>query len=165
MTTSSSNLREFMESGTFRRDLYFQLDVMRLVVPPLRQRVEDLPLLLEAFDLQARDDGPTLRFSERAVKLLNAYTWPGNLRELKNEVLRLKARGEPRVSGKFLSDEIREGRGVAAPGNFAGMTLGDVEREMVRLAVDRCGGNKARAARQLGIPRSTLYHLIQRHGL
>ncbi|RMG10016.1 MAG: sigma-54-dependent Fis family transcriptional regulator [Planctomycetota bacterium] len=161
---SSANLRERAAQGSFREDLYYHLDVMRLVVPPLRQRPEDLPHLLAHLDLELGE--PRLRYSPKALAVLCAYAWPGNLQELRNEVRRLKAAGVPRVGANALSEEIRTGRGVAGvAGDFAGKTLGEVEGEMLRAALERCRGNKAAAARQLGVPRSTLYHLIERHGL
>jgi len=97
---------------------------------------------------------------------LASYSWPGNVRELENEVGRLAALDLELVSFRQLSDDIREGRGVArATGNLAGKTLGEVEREMLVAALEVAQGNKPKAARQLGIPRSTLYSLLQRYEL
>ena len=85
--------------------------------------------------------------------------------ELESELRQLAARGG-RVDTTDLSDRIREGRGlVQAEAQLAGLTLGEIEENLVRKVMDECGGVKARAARQLGIPRSTLYHLLDRYGI
>jgi DNA-binding NtrC family response regulator len=136
---------------------------MRIVVPPLRQRTGDVPLLIAHF-LEGHERPPEV--SERALQLLGSYGWPGNVRELENQVRRLCATGSRRVSANHLSEEVREGRGLSGSrACFAGLTLEQAEAEMVRGALEASGGNKSRAARQLGVPRSTLYHLLDRHGL
>jgi transcriptional regulator with GAF, ATPase, and Fis domain len=149
----------------FRQDLYYRLDVLRISVPPLRQRPQDVVGLLKHFFLQARR--PKLELSAKAVSLLESYAWPGNVRELRNEALRLTSlTAKSPLSAQHLSEKVREGRGVSrGPEGFSGKTLKEVEREMVESALRDCGGNKARTARQLGIPRPSLYHLLKRHGL
>jgi transcriptional regulator with GAF, ATPase, and Fis domain len=164
LAATHRDLRELVRAGKFREDLYYRLDVLRIEVPALRMRPEDIPLLLEHyFTAMGR---PGLKMTKRARELLMAYSWPGNVRELENEVRRLVAKQIPRIRGSDLSEEIQKGRGVArAPGNLSGKTLNEVGREMIAAALRDAGGNKSRAARMLGIPRSTLYHLISRHGL
>ncbi len=158
------DLRALVAAGAFREDLYYRLDVLRLHVPPLRERPEDLPLLVE--HLLAREAGRPLEVTPAALELLAAHGWPGNVRELENECRRLAALGLERVRARDLSPEVGRGEGlVRAGGDYAGKTLGQVEREMVALALRESGGNKARAARALGIPKTTLYHLIARYGL
>lgn len=156
------DLREAMERGEFRKDLYYELDVLRLIVPPLRQRGADVPALIEGY---AAARGGRLKLTKSALDLLTAYAWPGNLTELRNEVERLVERADEKpVTPELLSPEIAGGEGVGGGVNF-GKTLGEVEREMVQAALEACGGNKARAARQLGVPRSSFYALLDRHGL
>jgi len=167
LASTAADLPDRVADGAFREDLYYHLDVLRLVVPPLRQRPDDLPLLI-AHLLEERRS--TLALSTNARDLLAAYGWPANVRELEAELVRLASLDAAEVTSRHLSPAIQEGRGVAAaPGPFAGMTLSEgvaeVERTMVQAALDRCGGNKSRAARQLGIPRTTLYLLLDRHGL
>jgi DNA-binding NtrC family response regulator len=157
------DLRALVEVERFRADLYYRLDAQRVIVPPLRQRPGDLPGLVQEFSRE-EPGSPSLQLSAHALKLLASYTWPGNVLELRNEIARLVTRGDV-VTAQSLSPEIREGRGVMRSVSFAGLTLGEMESEMLKAALEDCGGNKARAARQLGIPRSTLYHLIERHGL
>lgn len=164
LAASHKDLRRLVQEGRFREDLYYRLDVLRINVPPLRQRAEDIPLLLDHFMEQAGQ--PPLRLSPKASKLLLSYSWPGNVRELFNEARRLATLGLPTISAPHLSTEIREGRGVSrAVGDLSGKTLGDIERQMVEAAIRDCKGNKSRAARQLGIPRTTLYHLLNRYGI
>lgn len=165
VATTHRDLRELVREGRFREDLLYRLDVIRLEVPPLRERLEDVPLLVEHF---ARQEGARLRFSRRGLKLLMSYAWPGNVRELANEVRRLSTIKARELSAQHLSDEIRTGEGLtsAAPETtLAGKTLAEVERELVAAALAACQGNKAQAARQLGVPRSSLYTLLKRHDL
>ncbi|MBL4848349.1 MAG: sigma-54-dependent Fis family transcriptional regulator [Planctomycetes bacterium] len=165
VATTHRNLRELVSDGRFREDLFYRLDVIRLEVPPLRERLEDVPLLIEHF---ARREEATLRLTPRALRLLMSYSWPGNVRELENEVRRLGTLRAREISAKQLSEEIRTSQGLtsAAPETaLAGKTLAEVERELVKAALAACQGNKAQAARQLGVPRTSLYTLLKRHGL
>jgi DNA-binding NtrC family response regulator len=158
------DLSERARAGHFRSDLYYRLDVQRLVVPPLRQRREDLGALCAA--VLGRLGGTPVDLTGEAVAAMQRYSWPGNLLELEGELRRLRGLGMPRVGVDRLSPQIRDGRGVAhARTDFSGRTLGELEEELVRTAMRDCGGVKARAARQLGIPRSTLYHLLERYGI
>ncbi|MGE0713785.1 MAG: sigma 54-interacting transcriptional regulator [Planctomycetota bacterium] len=160
---SHADLRALVAAGELREDLYYRLDVLRIVLPPLRQREGDVDLLLDHW-LVRLDPRPEL--SPTARELLRGYGWPGNVRELENELARLAALGQRRVSSRQLSPEVRAGRGLTRPSvDFSGLTLEQVEAAALRAALEACGGNKARAARQLGVPRSTLYHLLDRHGL
>ena len=163
LAATHRDLRAEIARGRFRADLYYRLDVLRLVVPPLRARPGDVPLLARGF---AGELSASLTISDAALQRLTAYAWPGNVRELRNEVQRLVALGVTRARVVDLSPEVQGGRGVArADGALGGKTLGQVERAMVTAALEATGGNKSRAARQLGIPRTTLYHLIERYGL
>jgi transcriptional regulator with PAS, ATPase and Fis domain len=158
------DLRALVEQKKFREDLYYRLDVLRITVPPLRLRLDDVPSLLEHF-LYAHKRGP-LEVTDKALELLLSYAWPGNVRELENEARRLAALGEPKLTARHISPDIAQGKGLArAGGSYSGKTLADVEKEMVVAALRETGGNKARAARQLGIPKTTLYHLLERYEL
>jgi DNA-binding NtrC family response regulator len=162
--TRDPDLRSRVGAGGLSPALYYRLDVQRVAVPALRDHPEDLPALIRHFTLVHR--GATLNLTKNALSLLEQYAWPGNVLELSNEVRRLVSQGHVEVSARQLSPEIREGRGVSrGGGDTAGKTLGQVERSMLEAALAAANGNKARAARQLGIPRSTLYGLIQRYGL
>jgi transcriptional regulator of acetoin/glycerol metabolism len=137
--------------------------MQRLVVPPLRQRRDDLPALWERL---CREAGRALVLSDEALSELASYPWPGNYVELQTEVNRLTRGGARRVLPDDLTPRIRSSRGVAhAPLDFSGKTLGEIEEDLVRQAMEECHGVKARVARKLGIPRSTLYHVLERYGL
>jgi DNA-binding NtrC family response regulator len=157
VAASHEDLRGLTREGVLREDLYYRFDVMRLVVPPLRQRGGDLPRLIEA--LTPGDEA--LELTPEALRLLRGYGWPGNVRELANEVGRWVAAGRGRVTKRDLSPELRAGRGSVS----AGATLQQVEARAVQEALERCQGNKSRTAKELGVPRSTLYHLLDKHGL
>ena len=158
------DLRELVEAGQFREDLYYRLDVLRIAAPPLRQRPQDIPALLNHF--LALGGGPNVEVTPKALELLVGYAWPGNVRELENEARRLATLGAEKLTVRDLSEEVREGRGLSrAGGTYSGKTLSEVEKEMVAAALRESGGNKARAARRLGIPKTTLYHLIDRYQL
>jgi len=164
IASTHRDLREQVAEGEFREDLYYRLDVLRVNVPPLRERPQDVPMLLTHFLELASTTPPEL--TPKALELLVGYAWPGNVRELENEARRLAALGVPKVTVRQLSEEVREGRGLArGGGTYGGKTLGEVEKEMVKQALIESKGNKARAARQLGIPKTSLYNLIQRYGI
>jgi transcriptional regulator of acetoin/glycerol metabolism len=160
------DLEALVASGAFRADLYYRLNVVRVDVPPLRERREDVAPLLDAF---AERLGP-FRLHEEARDILLAHDWPGNVRELENEVRRLAAivgrGGEVRAA--HLSPAIL-GRGPAPPADASLVEgvwrLDDVEKEMLVRALRRSRGNKALAARLLGLPKTSFYHRLERHGL
>jgi transcriptional regulator with GAF, ATPase, and Fis domain len=163
ISAAGDELRAAVEDGSFRRDLFYRLDVLRVTVPPLRLRTGDVPQLLRHFFVE---EGAAPALTPRARRLLEAYAWPGNVRELRNEVQRLAGLGKAEVTAQDLSVEVREGRGVGAVSvDTSGRTLAEVERAMIEEALRACGGNKSQTARQLGIPRSSLYVLLERYGL
>ena len=159
VATTRHSLHALISKQRFREDLYYRLDVLRVPIPPLRERPGDIPLLLQR---KLRSAGRSLEFTPKALEQLIGYAWPGNVRQLENEVTRLLNSGVHRVAVGDLSPEVRSERGVARAG---GRTIGDVQKELIVAALEACRGNKARAARQLGIPRTTLYNLIRRYKL
>ncbi|RMG10765.1 MAG: sigma-54-dependent Fis family transcriptional regulator [Planctomycetota bacterium] len=128
--------------------LYHRLALVRLRVPPLRERLVDLPLLVASL---ADELGTSLAVSAEALRLLEAHSWPGNVRELRNEVERWVASGVQRVTPGILSAELRPRDSLGAEG--------------LRALLREVGGNKAEAARRLGLARSTFYGLLRRHGV
>ena len=159
----NQDLRELVKEGRFREDLYYRLDVLRIALPPLRERREDVPALLrEAF---ARAGRPDAELAPDALAALVAHRWPGNVRELENEVRRLVAREAGRIERGHLSSELRGGTPSGRVETFQGKTIAQVEKEMVLGALKRANGNKTQAAKELGISRGTLYQLLERHGL
>jgi two-component system response regulator HydG len=162
------DLESMVRRGRFRRDLFFRLKGMQLEIPPLRERWEDIPGLAERILAQGSSPGPGLE--AEALDRLLRYPWPGNVRELENEMHRLVALGLRPVKLESLSPWIRDGRGrgIASPGPedvALAQVVISAEREAVLAALQRSGGNKSRAAQQLGITRKALYRRLAKYRL
>ncbi len=164
------DLRAEVQAGRFREDLFYRVAVVELVVPPLRERVSDIPLLVEAFRLRwsARFDLDDARLSPALVAALSARAWPGNVRELENAVARLLALAEP-------GDEIGvdamarlDGASASPQGQAAGSLreqMATFERGLIARMLEATSGNQSEAARRLGVSRMTLIEKMKRHGL
>jgi DNA-binding NtrC family response regulator len=165
VAATNVDLRAALEQGTFREDLYYRLNVVPMNIPPLRERKEDIPYLVEHF---AKKFGGEI--SEGALERLLSYHWPGNVRELENVVERsvLLARG-PRVE----ADDIKIDTGGARPRAAAnndhflpeGMSLDQYEQSIIREALKRANGNKSQAARLLGLTRNALRYRLDQMGV
>lgn len=168
LAATNQDLEQKIAEGEFREDLYWRLNVLRLEVPPLRDRRADIPLLAEHFlaESSGSEVGPE-RISSEAMAVLTAYSWPGNVRELKNVVERAVALTEAtEIRPEDLPERIREeGRAAALVERAAGesLTLDELERAYIYRIMDRVGGNKSRAAELLGIDRTTLYRKLERY--
>jgi DNA-binding NtrC family response regulator len=161
IAATNADLRAALEQGTFREDLYYRLNVVPLNLPPLRERREDIPALVEHF---ARKYGGA--WSEGALAPLMSYHWPGNVRELENVVERsiLLARG-PRVEAADVRIDTA-GRARNADAFLPeGMTLDQFEQSLIREALKRTNGNKSQAARLLGLTRNALRYRLAQMGL
>ncbi|MEM6730243.1 MAG: sigma 54-interacting transcriptional regulator [Myxococcota bacterium] len=159
------SLVEMVEDGKFREDLYFRLNVVSVPVPPLRDRREDIPLLLEHF---CRQLDAEFQASEATVELFTtSYDWPGNVRELRHAIMRVATLGESAVPrGTASSDHSNVPVDVEQPLNEAKKTLvAAYERDYLRLQLEHTGGNISEASRRSGIDRSYFKRLLKRHGL
>jgi DNA-binding NtrC family response regulator len=176
LAATNKDLGQEVAAGRFRRDLYFRLKVIPIEIPPLRERREDVLPLARAF---IRHFDAELRKSVRgldpaAERLLEAYHWPGNVRELRNAIERavLLTEGET-VGPTDLPLEIRNGSGprdaAEASAGFrlpaGGVRLDELERDLLRQALERARGNRTRAGRLLGINRDGIRYRIQKFGL
>ena len=164
IAATNRNLGEAVRAGTFREDLYYRLNVITLSLPPLRERREDIPLLVHHF---VRKHGRALGLPGKQVAVelmarLERYHWPGNVRELEHTVERavLLAEGDT-VRSADLS--LRGGGDGAA--RIEQMSLEEVERLLIQKALARFDGNVSSAAKALGLSRSALYRRLERHGL
>ncbi len=166
-------LENMVAAGDFREDLYYRLRVIHLVVPPLRKRREDIPVL--ARELIARTCmenrcGPC-SLSPAALDALEAYAWPGNVRELENAIERAVAlaEGKPHIGLTDLPPEVRgEVRGpIPAPlwNEDDILPLAEIERRYILATLDRLGGNRKATAKALGIGENTLWRRLKRYGL
>ncbi len=156
MAATNKRLETLVEKGAFREDLYYRINVIPIVIPPLRERSNDISLLVHHFAARfAREqDKPTPKFSDRVLASLQAYPWPGNVRELENVVQRLVLMTDhPVIDAPDLPGLMRFS---AARGPVAERTLAEVESEHVHAVLAGAGGNKSRAAAILGIDRKTL---------
>jgi two-component system response regulator AtoC len=176
IAATNRDLRKMVDDGEFREDLYFRLDVVGILLPPLRQRADDVALLANHFVQQfAEKNGRDVEgISPEASQILMAYDWPGNVRELRNTVEKMVvlSRG-PRLTVRDVPSEIRlaavgEGRSrTSEPAGavaVTGSSLADSERAMILKVLREVGGNKSRAASQLGISRRTLYRKLEQYG-
>lgn len=156
------DLEKSVQEGKFREDLYYRLNVFPVSVPPLRQRLEDLPsLCARLLERAARNTGvPIKKLSPEATEKLKAYDWPGNVRELENILERsLILSGGETIS----ADDL-----VLGPGIDETLALTDpatLTKEQILETIQACGGNKVEAARRLGIKRPTLYYHLKRLGI
>jgi DNA-binding NtrC family response regulator len=168
MATTNTPLRDFVARGRFRPDLFYRLQVLTIELAPLRERRAEIPRLVESLLPRGAD------LSEAGRLAIEAYDWPGNVRELKNALLRASvladgqqitpahlALGVAKVGMLKLSDPVHAPH--AAEGDV--FTIADAERRAIVDALRATGGNKLRAARLLGIARSTLLEKVRRFGL
>jgi DNA-binding NtrC family response regulator len=165
IAASNTNLKDAVAAKTFREDLYYRLNVITVVVPELRDRVSDIPLLVNHFLALQRDRGRVRTVSPQALDLLIRYPWPGNVRELVNAIEYgvVMARGS-QVAPDDLPENIRPSSGSSDEIRSA-LSLRDTERDIILKTLRDCKGNKHLAAKMLGIPRSSLYSKIHKHGL
>jgi two-component system nitrogen regulation response regulator NtrX len=188
IAATNKDLKAEIRAGRFREDLYYRLNVVPIVVPPLRERATDIGELIAHF--QARQPGgagrPRLQFTKDALARLEAYPWPGNVRELRNAVERLTILAEnDRIDALELARHLPEldegtppaGAGAgsgpendATPGDDDGAAEGDLrraveaaEKKAIREAIEASGGNMSEAARRLGIDRANLYRKLKRY--
>ncbi len=178
VSATNRDLPRMVAEGAFREDLYYRINVLQVRLPPLRERREDVPELVQHFldDREPPAPGqavPEVRVTDEALRLLAAYDWPGNVRQLRNEVLRAVALSEDVILPEVLSPEIRHRATPPADVPTRGRALKDVvqdaadevERRVVEDALRRCDWRKAEAARLLRVSRPTLDAKIRRHGL
>ena len=172
LAATNRDLAAEVKVGNFREDLYYRLNVVTLAVPPLRERREDIPLLVEYFVSKfAEKNRRTVdSVTPRCMELLVSYGWPGNVRELENAIERgvILMRGE-QLSEKSLPLPIQKqegaGTGAGEGWNAAPASLQEAERLLILQTLEETGGNKSEAARRLGITRKTLQNKLQRYDL
>ena len=172
VTATNQNLEKMVEQGTFREDLYFRLAVVPVNIPPLRTRREDIPLLINHFFRRAKERHgfKNLKLTRDVVNILSKYAFPGNVRELENLVERMVVLSDEDVlTAADVPDHITKPAEVFGNVKFElpaqGISLEEVEREIIRYALAMQNGNQSETARYLGITRSTLIYRMQKFGL
>jgi DNA-binding NtrC family response regulator len=175
LAATNRQLEQGVANGTFREDLYFRLNVFPILLPPLRDRMEDLPSLVAHLAHRVRPVG-TPRFSPHALEALSGYGWPGNVRELANIVERLLivSRGESEIGVDGVAAVLPQASGIRPQASGAAASIPELplsdaldehERRLIRDALARSNGNVAEAARILRTDRANLYRRMRRLGL
>ena len=173
------NLRDMVTAGNFREDLYYRLNVVNIKLPALRERVEDIPLLVEHFlrEIAAKKQQSKKTLKNSVMKLMCSYHWPGNIRELQNELERiiLLSSEESDIDESYLSAHIKSAQSSAVPsslGNKKHVSAANLneaiellEKEMILKALQATDWNKSEAAKNLGISRTSLIAKVQEYGL
>jgi DNA-binding NtrC family response regulator len=163
VAATNKNLPKMVEEGKFREDLWYRLDVVRVQVPPLRERPGDVQLLAVAFLNRYNERyGLDARLTESGMRALRETTWPGNVRQLQHVVERLVILAP---GGRITEDAVAEALRSSRTAADTGETLAEAEADQIRKVLAATNGNKSRAARILGIERKTLYRKIDRMGL
>jgi DNA-binding NtrC family response regulator len=167
MCATARDLHAMVREKLFREDLYFQLDVLHVRVPPLRARRDDIVPLARQFLRRSasRTDKNITGIAPEAEQALTEYAWPGNVVELENCIERAVALGVgEQITLDLLPDRLRASQRPepSAEDDSAPTTLDEVERRHVMRLLARVGGNKSEAARSLGVPRKSLYRMLER---
>lgn len=164
ITATNAPIEQLVKSGDFRSDLLYRLNTFEIRVPPLRQRIEDIPLLVDAFlrkhgaryGIEPETPGPEV------LEQLKDYPWPGNVRELENFVVRWISLGrealnalDKRVALSFEQQDSNR--------RWLSMTMAEIEAEVIKMVLHDCAGNKTLAAKRLGLARKSLYNKIERY--
>ena len=170
VTATNADLRKMVNERTFREDLFYRINLITVKLPALRERREDIPLLVRHFaDRQAETNGlPRTEFSADAMQFLSRLPYPGNIRELKNLVERtILVSGKPTLDASdFDAQYIRHNDQKAAEStSFIGMTLDEIERQTILQALERHKGNLSQVAMALGISRAALYRRLEKHNI
>lgn len=166
IAATNRDLKTESEQHRFRADLYFRLNVFQITLPPLRQRVQDIPLLLDFFlDYYTKQTNkPNPGYTAEFANALEHYSWSGNIRELKNVVERAVIISDGILDASSLPSDVTNFVLATNP-NLSPLTMESVERHHIQKVLNQCQGNKAEAARLLGIGIATLYRKIDEFGL
>ncbi len=169
LAASSADLQKLVDAGRFRRDLFYRLQVVPLHVPALRDRIDDVLVLLRHYGREFAGNNAVVRYSKQAEHCLLTYAWPGNVRELVNFCQRMallhpgKAIQPEDLSPEMLPEIAAESHVFTLPPT--GIKLAQVELDLIEQALEMTSGNRSKAARLLGISRDTLLYRMQKHAL
>ncbi len=175
ITAAKIDLRELCDRGMFRTDLYYRINVVPLTIPPLRDRIDDIPYLIQHF-LDRFASNKQLHVSKEAMETLIQYSWPGNIRELRNIIQRITLFANTHINYSDLPEEIKSDNPIETLlkacnrcFNEDGMTLeqvvGCLEMNLIRQALQKSGGNRSQAARHLKMSLSTFRDKLKKYNL
>ncbi len=168
ISATNKDLKTEIERGTFREDLYYRLNVVNIHIPPLRERKEDIPLLVSAFikEFATENAKPVEGIDPKARALLYNYSWPGNVRELRNSIESAVVMAKGPI---ITPDDLPPSIAADSESNYVriqlGATMADAERELIRANLAANNGNKSRTAEVLGIGRKTLHRKLAEYGM
>jgi DNA-binding NtrC family response regulator len=168
LAATSRDIRQMLEKGTFREDLYYRLNVVTIVLPPLRQRPDDIPVLVEHFlkDISQQKHTAPRRISPEVMRRFEAYRWPGNVRELRNTLERMMVLADgDLLTENDLPEELMGGSSAVAPPKEmpSNLTMDELERLAITKALEQCAGNRTHAAERLGISVRTLQRKLRHY--
>jgi len=167
LAATHKDLPSLIREGTFREDLYYRLKVVTIELPPLRERLEDLPVLIQSFlEEFAKPQGKkSPEITPAAMELLYNYDWPGNVRELRNCVESMVVLDKDgKIDAEDVPRFVKQPTDAASTSGVGGVNLEEKEKESIRKALALCEGNREKAAKMLGIGERTLYRKIKRYG-
>jgi DNA-binding NtrC family response regulator len=171
IAATNKHLEELVKTGAFREDLFFRLRVVEIWIPPLRERLEDIPLLGQAFlrEFAEENNKSVQGFTSEALELLLRHRWPGNVRELRTAIERavVLCRGD-KIGARDLPPDVRNTPPVADPNrwlNRSDLTWQEAEKQLISRTLQETKGNRALTARRLGMSRRTLYRKLKTYGL
>ncbi len=168
ISATNKDLKQEIERGTFREDLFYRLNVVNIHIPPLRERKEDIPILVSAFikEFATENEKPVEGIDAKARALLYTYSWPGNVRELRNSIESAVVMAKGPI---ITPDDLPPSVASDTESNYVrvqlGATLADAEKELIRANLAANNGNKSRTAEVLGIGRKTLHRKLAEYGL
>lgn len=171
IAASNRDVEAEVDAGRFRKDLFYRLNAVSIVLPPLRERLEDILPLARTFAARVHSLNPVVRFSAEALTLLEHYSWPGNIRELENAIVRAAAMCDGTIRVQDLPDRVRGSAGSELSAELSDVAaeewpkLAVIEGRYVSRVLVHTGGNKQAAARLLEVDRKTLDRMIKRHGI
>jgi DNA-binding NtrC family response regulator len=171
IAATNKNLDELVKAGTFREDLFFRLRVVVIWLPPLRERLEDIPLLAQAFlrEFSEENNKPINTFTADALELLMQYQWPGNVRELRTTIEHavVLCRGDKITARDFPPTVRNAADGSKAPRTVArnDLTVKEAEKDLITRALKDTRGSRTLAARKIGVSRRTFHRKLHEHHL
>jgi transcriptional regulator with PAS, ATPase and Fis domain len=168
LAATSRDIRKMVENGTFREDLYYRLNVVSITLPPLRDRPDDIPVLIEHFlkEIATMKKTESKHVTPEVVRRLQTYRWPGNVRELRNTLESMMVLSEgPTLTEADLPERIA-GQSMEMTPSLeipSGLTMDELERLAITKALDQCQGNRTHAAERLGISVRTLQRKLRQY--
>jgi len=169
IAATHQNLEKLVEEKKFREDLYFRLNVVNIKLPPLRERKDDIPIMIDAFirEFSREHNKNVTGMTPQARAILTRYNWPGNVRELKNTIESMVVVStKPVLDVEDIPEHIRSGAQTSRPSELTpGMSLEEAEQELIRRTLEMTGGNREETAKILKIGERTLYRKLEKYGL